>query len=361
MNSITKNHPMLVSIAMFTLISMGLLLNLVTACFPLLLWALQPSLTQRQQQNGSWYHYYYAVPILFVQCLHVWLLWTDKAHLAAYRFLTLPIRRALLPVVMFVAQRDAMKGKEDVAYLHLTDGDNIGPGREGFLQYYFRSNTRRSYKKTLRAFRDEGIRMESVQCESDLDLRTVCPIIWEHQKRQCQRTMDDDDNNNNNNNVLEEFIKRFLIVSVVPDCVLDLFYNNQQELVAVSVDVRTGPVYYAFLYFARDAARRSGIWYYSNLHSMVRARSLPGVRYVNALTHHIDAKRNAGYQVSSYDDTTTMEMLFPWSRTERVPDHALKISVEDDDRHGDGGGDENGAQQYPAPKSRESTKIERVK
>eukprot|EP00977_Amphora_coffeiformis_P013632 scaffold3608_cov183-Amphora_coffeaeformis.AAC.19 len=342
-SSNAKVHPMLVTLATFTLISLGLLLNLVTACFPMVLWALQPSV-----QNS----YYYAIPIIFVQCLHVWLLWTDKAHLAAYRFLTLPIRRALLPVVMFVAKEDAMKEKENVAFLSFQQGNDseIGPGKEGLLQH-FRSNTRRSYKKTLQTFQSEGIRVASVQCESDLDLRAVCPVIWEHQKRSCQM---DNANGSKKKNVMEEFIKRFLVVSVVPDCVLDLFYNQDQELVAVSLDVRTGPVYYAFLYFARNEARRSGIWFYSNLHSLVRARSLAGVTIVNAVTHHMETKRNAGFQVAPYDDTERMDALFPWSPTERIPDKALVISLLDDDDDDDDDDDGDGHDKVANPKAEQS-------
>ena len=313
-------NPILVALAMLSLISLGLLLNLFTAFFPLLLWAFQPP-------AQSWF---YVLPIIFVQCTHLMFLWTDKAHLAAYRFLTLPIRRALLPVVMFVAKMDATKDKENVAFLALEDA-TIGEGKEGFLQH-FRSNTRRSYKKTLKAFQSEGIRVDSVQCESSLDLFTVCPVIWEHQKRQCQI---------DGKNLIAEFIKRFLVVSVVPDCVLDLFYKDE-TLIAVSVDIRTGPVYYAFLYFARDDARRSGIWFYCNLLALVRAKSLPGVELVNGLTHHMDSKRNAGFQVASYDNDDRMDALFPWASTERIPDEALVISLLDDEDEDDDDGASNG-------------------
>ena len=115
-----KNSPLVVALATTILIVMGLLLNLVTAFFPLCLWALQPP-------ASAWY---YALPVVLVQATHLYLLWTDPGHVAAYRFLTLPIRKALQPVVMFLIKEDAVKEKEDVSFLRL---DEIGTSSSGNL------------------------------------------------------------------------------------------------------------------------------------------------------------------------------------------------------------------------------------
>ena len=118
----TTVNPLLVGLATWCLISVGLGLILATALFPFLLWAFQPPARQ----------WYYILPICLVQITHLYMLWTDKAHLAAYRFLSLPLRRALLPVVMYVIKMDAVKEKEDVACLFWDEQDiddpNARPG-----------------------------------------------------------------------------------------------------------------------------------------------------------------------------------------------------------------------------------------
>ena len=311
-------NPVLVVLATTCLILMGLLLNLLTAFFPFALWAFQPPVQQ----------WYYAVPVVFVQATHLYLLWTDKAHVSAYRFLTLPVRRALQPVVMYLIKMESIKDKQNVAYLAL---DKIGSTKnrrnanvvvvvvEEILQS-FRPSVRRRYKNVYKTFREAGIVVRSVQCETELDLRATLPILLQHQKRQCQI---------DGKNLVEEFVKRFLVVSVVPDGILDLFYKDD-ELVAFQMGTRQGAVYDWFMYFSRDAARQYGIWFYGILLSIVRAKTLPGVQWFNALTHLMDSKQMAGLQAVTYEDDEMMDTLFPWASTERMPDKALSISLEDE-------------------------------
>lgn len=321
----TAVNPLLVGLATWCLISVGLGLIVATALFPFLLWAFQPPARQ----------WYYILPICLVQITHLFMMWTDKAHLAAYRFLSLPLRRVLLPVVMYVIKMDAVKEKEDVACMfwdeEKIDDKDIAPSPRTPTELVasFRRTVRREYKRKLAAFAQQGIFVRTIQGERELDLQAVLPILWQHQKRTCQDASD--------KNVYEEFIKRFLIVSVVPDGVLDLFYKTNDgaspddapQLVAFQMGIRIASVYYAFMYFSRDEARDYGIWYCGHLMALSRAKSMEGVNCMNVLTHNLDTKRRAGFNVVSYQDEARMDELFPWAPTETIAEEDLFVELFD--------------------------------
>ena len=233
---------------------------------------------------------------------------------------------------MYLVKMDAIKDKEDVACLCLNDiggRDNNNSNNQNdtsvvvqdILQS-FRKSVRRRYRNVLKTFRQAGIVVKSVQGERAWDLRTTVPILFQHQKRQCQV---------DGNSLVDAFIKRFLVVSVVPDGILDLFYNADGELIAFQMGTRQGAVYNWFVYFCQDDARQYGIWFYGILLSMARAKSLPGVQWFNALYHLLDSKQMAGLQVVSHENDEMMDTLFPWLSTERMPDKALTISLLEED------------------------------
>jgi hypothetical protein len=319
----TNVNPVLVGLATAGLIVTGLLLNLVTAAYPLLLWTLLP-------QKYRWTVYFPTV--LFVQATHGYLLWTDPRHLAAYRFLTKPVRRAVLPLVMYLVHMDAVKEREDVAYVQLppvtqTDESSRIPISSTSQQLYamLRPSVRRRYKSMQRRFQQHGMGIESVDAEKHLHLQSTMPILWAHQQRQSQTST--------NKNVWEEFIKRFLVVSVVPDGVLDLFYNPDDVLMGFQMGIRQGKVYHWFMYFCRDEGRQSGTWFMGVWMSFLRAMSLRrdngGVAYICGLTHHLDSKRNAGFEIANCTDSDLLSILFPWQSTDVIPDDAICIKEDD--------------------------------
>lgn len=319
----TTVNPVLVGLATAGLIISGLLLNFLTAAYPLVLWTLLPS----SQQSYQWTVYFPTV--VLVQVVHAYLLWTDPKHLAAYRFLTKPIRRAVLPIVMYLVHMDAVKEQEDVAYVQLpATGTTSSTSTQQELFSMLRPSVRRRYKHMQQRFQQHKMRIKSVDAETDLNLQETMPILWSHQKRQSQIT---------NKNVWEEFIKRFLVVSVVPDGVLDLFFNSENALMGFQMGIRQGSVYHWFMYFCRDEGRQSGTWFMGVWMSFLRAMSLQndGISFVCGLTHHLDSKRNAGFDIASHTDTEVLSTLFPWRSTDRIPSTAIHITTLHDGIGGD--------------------------
>jgi hypothetical protein len=336
-------NPVLVVLATLCLILLGLALNFFTAFFPLFLWILW-------RPDHSWY---YLLPVLIVQFLHLRYLWIDKRHLASYRFLTsrtfasvdpsppvftsllstrpltfcdsfndmllcIALRRILLPVVMFVVKTDSIKDKEDTMYLSLDKVSSPSDDLSAFLSSFPRSIRRRYKKVVQQTFAQAGIRVVTVPVETGLDLQEVVPLIWAHQKRLVATTA----------KLVEDFVKRFLVMTVVPDGVLDLFYQDDR-LMAVQMGVLQGATYHWFMYFSHDQARQSGIWFYGTLLSIKRAKLLEGqgAVYVNAHIHHAQTKQNAGYDVASCEDYTLLDQLYPWAWARSLPEDALCVSL----------------------------------
>jgi hypothetical protein len=229
------------------------------------------------------------------------------------------LRRLLFPVVMFVVKADAIKDHEDTMYLSL---DKVRSANDlPALLSGFSPSVRRRYRKVFaQSFGPAGIRVATVPAERALHLQEVVPLIWLHQKRMVGGTA----------KVAEDFIKRFLVMVVVPDGVLDLFYQDD-TLVAVQMGVLQGNTYHWFMYFSREEARQCGIWFYGTLLSIQRAKLLEGqgVTYVNAHIHHVQSKRNAGYDVASYENSALLDDLYPWAFARRLTQEALSVSLLD--------------------------------
>lgn len=140
----------------------------------------------------------------------------------------------------------------------------------------------------------------------------VVPLIWTHEKRQVKQ---------NGKNLIEEFIKRVLVILVVPDGILDLYYEPSQphKPIAVQMSILQGDVYHWFMYFSADSATKSGIWFQGILLAMTRGVVMPNVRFVNAQCHHADSKRNAGFLPAMPDETNLLKELYPWAYTQQFP------------------------------------------
>ena len=106
--------------------------------------------------------------------------------------------------------------------------------------------------------------------EEALNLSNVVPIMVEHERRCCQA---------DGKSLVEEFIKRFLVMTMTTNAVLDLYYKDGNELCSVQLSVKQGNVLHWFMYFSTES--RAGIWYHGILNAMIRGLEIPSVRYIN--------------------------------------------------------------------------------
>jgi hypothetical protein len=246
---------------------------------------------------------------IFLNLLHLRLLWVSTRYLSVMRLIVLPIRRLLLPLVPFVARMESIREQETVQYYQVTDR-SAPPG--------FRKSVRRHYRRMEKMYQRRGIRHQCVQSETSLLLRDIIPLIYQHQQRSTNRSFP-----------LDDFIKRALVVTVVPDGILDLYYNSQQQLVCFQFSILQGNVWHWFMYFCRDNASQAGIWWHGALLAIQRGHILDGVDWVNAQMHQKDSKLHAGYLAAFPTDTEILAQIFPWVWTRPIPENAIHMRLWD--------------------------------
>lgn len=251
-----------------------------------------------------------AVAIL-LNLLHLRALWISAGYLRVLRTLALPFRRLLLPLVPFVARIEAIREGETVQYYPVPSST---PRPE------FRKSVRRHYRRMQNIYQRHAIRHRAVNAETDLVLRDVLPIVWQHQQRSTGKAFP-----------LEDFVKRALVVTVVPDGVLDLYYDNNQRLVGVQFSIWQGNVWHWFMYFCAAEASQTGIWWHGALLAIQRGHVLsPGVKWVNSQMHQKESKLHAGYTAA--DPRTQLSILAqisPWRFTSPIPMEAQEIRLWD--------------------------------
>mmetsp|Transcript_28318 Transcript_28318/g.65896 ORF Transcript_28318/g.65896 Transcript_28318/m.65896 type:complete len:337 (-) Transcript_28318:494-1504(-) len=309
-------NPTVVVAATLTLILSGLTLVALTMFVPSLLFLLSVSVTGETKSLP------FTITIAIVQVLHLQLLWNNPGHLAFYRWLSLPVRRLLLPVVMAVCRLDSIREEESTLYLPTDDLQlNALSGKEKTaLLMTFRQSVRRRHRQMEQLFIEAGIERRSIYSETHFNASELVPLIWQHERRQCA---------GNGKSVLEEFIKRFLVMTVVPDAILDVYYedSSNNKPIAVQMSILQGNILHWFMYFAADSATKSGIWFQGILLSMARGHLMPNVKYVNGQTHHEESKRHAGFLEAESTESNLLFELYPWdSSTERISNDVLQFA-----------------------------------
>ena len=346
--------------------------------------------------------------LVLIQVVHLRCLWRSTRYLAVFRFIVLPIRKLVLPLVMFTARVESIREETPTLYfdvrqdqlqqgglsaqpitlqtplLSSTDTNDLSGDVDGTIgsnrdqlsqrqqqqqeepqqQNKRRKNRLRRYKQMERAYLRDGIRHEWGWSESTLNLSQVVPVMWEHERRMCAAANtsarnDDGDSNggtgdDKKGSVVEEFLKRFLVVTVVPDGILDFYYvkptfsspndvvngagqrlrrhHGQQSqpeeiLCCAQLSVQQGRVLHWFMYFALDSVTRSGIWFHGIGTAIERARRITNVEYCNGQTHQTQSKRNAGFDVAQHTDQGVLSQLYPWSFTCTPPKERVDVTL----------------------------------
>jgi len=294
------------------------------------------------------------------QGLHLWLLWTSARYLRVIRTLVLPIRRLLFPLVPFVSRIESLREQETTQYYavptsnHHNNNNNNTPTQRPV----FRKSVRRHYKRMEHLYTRHKIQHKAVKAETSLILRDVIPILWEHEQRMTQLAWP-----------MEDFLKRLLVVTVVPDGILDLYYmpveesipendepttpppQQQLQLVSLQFSVWQGSVWHWFMYFCRTDAAKTGIWWHGALLAIHRGHAAAAaagvnppnnneedseddtgkIHWINAQIHQCDSKVHAGYDsVSPHANQHMVHQLYPWGvSSRRIPPHLFHVRLWD--------------------------------
>jgi hypothetical protein len=312
-------QSIIIPMATLTVVLFGLSLIVVTMLWPLLLLVLLVksvhSPSEHDDDTAIWIHHSFVVAIVLVEVVHLRMLYTDPHHLAGYRFLWLPVRRCILPVVIWVARMESIREATPTLYFQADQGST---NLEILLQR-FRPHVRRRYRKMQELFQSAHLRHETIYSESALNAQKLLPILWEHE---CRTSPD---------NTVSEFIKRLLVVTLVPDGIFDLYYDDAQQLVAFQFSIRQRAVLHWFMYFCKDDFSKSGIWFHGILLAIYRGQTLAENAscdfFVNCQVHQTDSKQNAGLEVSEHSDSDLLSKLYPFTWTIAMPEEVARLSL----------------------------------
>ncbi|CAB9513668.1 expressed unknown protein [Seminavis robusta] len=254
--------------------------------------------------------------VLGVNVLHLWGLWTSPLYLSWQRTLVLPFRRLLFPLVPQIARIESIREQETTQYY--TASQHVSSSSPSF-----RKSVRRHYRRMEKIYQRHHIRHVCVDAERQLCLQQVLPILWQHQQRATSSSMP-----------MDEFIKRTLVVTVVPDGILDLYYTPQDQLVAVQFSIWQAPhVWHWFMYFCDTGHSQAGIWWHGALLAMQRGHVLAQQNqhdvWVNAQVHQQDSKSHAGYAAASHTHLDMLSDLYPWTFTRQVPESVQQLRLWD--------------------------------
>jgi hypothetical protein len=268
--------------------------------------------------------------VTVVQIAHLLRLWYNKGYLSDCRWLSLPFRRLLLPMVN-LSFRLSATGEAMYWQVPTTTQENrsktaVFNDTKVVLQS-FRKSVRRRHKQMTETFRSSGLRRVSANAETDLNLSEFFAVLWQHEKRAVER----DATKGIFVRTLIHSLLRFAFVTVVSDGILDLVYDQHDQLVGFQMFFQSGEVIHCFMYFAADSVTKSGIWWQVHLLGMVRGVALsPQVKYVNAHVNHVKTKINAGFQPAKPTDKIMAE-LFPFCFGDPIPDNVVQIPLQIED------------------------------
>ena len=205
---------------------------------------------------------------LLVQLLHIMLLIYVDIYLYVHRFIALPVRIPLMPLLNVIVESEAKREKNATVWYNdcrtfpkipavvgatsshqsgsasssssrrrSDDGDALST----LLTGGFKASTRRDIKQKLRYYNERRI-TSTTQHSNWMSLRRDVPLIWEHQRKQVRRrrrrggqslhgenTGGNDNNSNDNLSVplgelLDAFLSRFLVIFLVPHAYIDRYY-----------------------------------------------------------------------------------------------------------------------------------------
>lgn len=254
----------------------------------------------------------FALTFGLVNVVHLYMLYTDAHHVAVYQCLWLSVRRLLVPVVMWVARIESIREETPTLYQKIPSNDDE--------TFEMSRSVRRRYRKMEEIFRQSAIRHEAVYCDgSGVPMCQLLPILWEHQCRICPK------------NASAEFIKRFLVVTLMPDGLLDLYYDKNR-LVAFQFSMRQGPsLLHWFMYFCRDDYTQCGIWFHGIRLALRRGQALVAETgkavWVNGQVHQDASKLNAGLEPGDHTNTDLMSQLYPFTSSTAIDKAVVELKL----------------------------------
>jgi hypothetical protein len=283
---------------------------------------------------------------LFLSLVHLLALWFSSFYLYLMRTAwILPIRRLLFPLVPMIARLEAIRERETTQY-YLVPSSPSSTTSSTQLAPHFRKSVRRHYKRMEKIYQRSQMNHLCVRADTHLCLKDVIPVIWEQQQRSTDSVTP-----------LTDFIKRALVVTVVPDGILDLYYTATTtsggggELVAAQFSILQGTVWHWFMYFCRSDHAQAGIWWHGALLAIQRGHVLNNSiqdedegsssssssssnnnsYWVNAQVHQKDSKLHAGYSAAHHTQSNILSQVYPqgWIMTRRIPESVLRVRLWD--------------------------------
>lgn len=260
-----------------------------------------------------------AVVVIAAEAFHLRLLWISPLYLSLCRRLIFPVRKPLVALVWsHIARVESIRKETPTLYFDLstvkcTEGNNAASD----LLQSLRPSVRRRYKQMEYILQQNNIRHHAFRSEQALNLSHVVPIMLQHKKR-CSQA--------DGKSVVVEFLKRFLVVTMTTDSVLDLYFTQDEELCCVQLSAVHGHVIHWSMYFYVTSSSRCGIWYHGILNAMVRGLHIPSIRYVNAQVHQTASKRSTGLVACEHTNDETLSKQYPLALSEEIPYTAFYAS-----------------------------------
>jgi hypothetical protein len=309
--------------ATLSLVLAGIGVVVFVTCLPVIAASISLQLAQNPTGGDDSTRLMIWTAIATVQIVHMYLLWSSITYLAVSRWIILPVRVLLMPLVMTVARIEAIREGEPTMYLDVSkvrdsEGGLTTKAAEEKVLMSFKKSNRRRYTRMQKVFRGEKMRHKACWSEESLHLASILPIVMEHERRSSH--MD-------GKNFVEEFIKRFLVVIMVPKALLDFYYDENNKLSSVHLTVQQGNVLHGFLYFSSSHVTRSGIWFHGILTNLVRGTRSPSIRYVNGHVHQTESKRFAGLVPAEPTGSAMLQELYPFCFMERPSTAALSVEL----------------------------------
>eukprot|EP00565_Helicotheca_tamesis_P004469 CAMPEP_0185726590 /NCGR_PEP_ID=MMETSP1171-20130828/2525_1 /TAXON_ID=374046 /ORGANISM="Helicotheca tamensis, Strain CCMP826" /LENGTH=325 /DNA_ID=CAMNT_0028394975 /DNA_START=72 /DNA_END=1049 /DNA_ORIENTATION=- len=238
-------------------------------------------------------------------------------YLYIHRKACIPIRMLLTPLVNEVAKSESIREKETTWYNKCSELPQTKDAQT--LLNALKSSARRDLKKKFKIFHERGITTKTLHSDF-LSLSEDIPVIWAHEKRAVQGT---------NKLVLEEFLKRFLVVFLVSSAYIDRYYDANENICALGLFVASRNILNNFVYFCLESQSQSGIWQYHHFRALLRATaSSPDISFINFFVHQSFAKRLAGAVAADYRDSQLLNTLYPFCFYKEPPTHVVHLRID---------------------------------
>jgi len=228
--------------------------------------------------------------------IHIILLIFIDQYLYIHRWILLPIRKPLMPIVMMITKSEVIKEKEDTWYVRVPTGNKTldlpatqtSSAKEDHGRILFKSlpkSVRREIKRKIQIYNSKKIQTETRHCNY-MSLWRDIPILYDHEKRAVK--------GKNQKSFIGEFIQRFLVIFLCTDGFIDRYYLHissssscseedvssdkqsndnlliKNRLVALSWFVCSGSTLHNYMYFCHSSECQSGIWAYQHYRMILR-------------------------------------------------------------------------------------------